>query len=113
MGTIQDVSATRVNGLCDRRNRVYTILQDVKGELIMEMTIINQINQNLCEESQIYWQYSKGWTSRLWQKLYRLGWRSRCSPAGFRSIIDNEGNEIKTGHLSRVYMLKFIAELMR
>ena len=79
----------------------------------MNESIVNQINRKLYAEGQIYWSWNKDWTSRLWLKLKQLGWKMYKSPAGFRYFIDNTGEKIETGHLSTVYALKHLAELMR
>ena len=79
----------------------------------MNRTIIEQLNKGVYAEGCVYWDFNKGWTSRLWQKLYNLGWRSVRSPAGFKSFRDNKGKTIETGHLSWPYALNFLAKLMR
>ena len=63
------------------------------------------------KEGEIFWNWNKGYTSKLFQSLYKEGYKAVKSGAIY-ILKDNEGNEVTTGY-SWEGLLKNTAILMR
>lgn len=73
---------------------------------------INEINKEIgYPEGHIYWNWCKGYTSKLIQRLYKVGYYAVKSGAIY-IFKDKEGKEVTTGY-SWEGMLKNVAILMR
>jgi hypothetical protein len=79
----------------------------------MNETIISQLNKDLYEDGKVFWLWNRGWTSILWQNLYKRGWKLSQTPAGFKVFTDESGHKIETFCLSFPYALKELAIMMR
>lgn len=75
---------------------------------------VNEINKTIdYEEGKIFWEWNKNWTSELWKKLYRQGYRMSEHKSGLTDIHDNTGVKIVHGAIGRVNALKELAKVMR
>lgn len=73
---------------------------------------VDKLNETIpYAEGKVYWEWNKNWTSDLWKRLYKLGYRTKRSKAGFVYVYD-EMNKPVCSDLGRARTLATLAILM-
>ena len=74
---------------------------------------IKALNQGIYREGRVRWKWNKGYTSTLYERLRKQGWKMLKSPAGFIVFQDSDGIKINTEILGIPHALIFLAKMMK
>ncbi|MOA32200.1 hypothetical protein D3C78_1534010 [compost metagenome] len=75
---------------------------------------VSNLNEAITyEEGKIYWVNNKNWSSKLWERLYVLGYKMTSHQSGLTDIYDNNNQKIVHGEIGRANALFRLAKVMQ